>query len=81
LGAEEGSVLIAIDNPHDLQRVGEIKSLFPGQKLKFCVALKQDILDYIKLFMGMDPFNFADAIIKIFSGNLDLMQVRKVCIK
>lgn len=50
LGAEEGQVLIAIDNPHDLQRIGEIKSLFPGQKLNFCVALKQDILDYITLF-------------------------------
>ena len=50
LGSEEGKVLIVIDNPHDLQRVGEIKSLFPGQKLKFCVALKQDILDYITLF-------------------------------
>ena len=50
LGSEEDSILIAIDNPHDLQRVSEIKSLFPGQKLRFCVALKQDILDYITLF-------------------------------
>jgi type II secretory ATPase GspE/PulE/Tfp pilus assembly ATPase PilB-like protein len=50
LGSEEGKVLIAIDNPHDLQRIGEITSLFPGQSLKFCVALKQDILDYITLF-------------------------------
>jgi type II secretory ATPase GspE/PulE/Tfp pilus assembly ATPase PilB-like protein len=50
LGSEEGKVLIAIDNPHDLQRIGEITSLFPGRPLNFCVALKQDILDYITLF-------------------------------
>jgi len=50
LGREDGMVLIAIDNPNDLQRVGEIKSLFPGQKIKLCVALKQDILEYIALF-------------------------------
>jgi len=50
LGSEDGQVLIAIDNPHDLQRVGEIKSLFPGKELNLCVALKQDILDYINLF-------------------------------
>jgi len=50
LGSEEDIILIAIDNPHDLLRVGEIKSLFPGRKLRFCVALKQDILDFITLF-------------------------------
>jgi type II secretory ATPase GspE/PulE/Tfp pilus assembly ATPase PilB-like protein len=50
LGSEEGKVRIVIDNPHDLLRVGEIKSLFPDKNLKFCVALKQDILDYITLF-------------------------------
>jgi len=50
LGSEEDIILIAIDNPHDLLRVSEIKSLFPGRKLRFCVALKQDILDYITLF-------------------------------
>ncbi len=42
--------VIAIDNPHDLQRIGEIKALFAGKKIKFCIALKQDILDIIKLF-------------------------------
>jgi len=50
LGKEADRVLIAIDNPNDLQRIGEIKTLFPGRKLQFCVALKQDVLDYITLF-------------------------------
>ena len=47
---EDGKIVIAIDNPHDLQKVGEVMSLFTGQSLLFNVALKQDILDFIKLF-------------------------------
>lgn len=50
LRTEDGKIVIAIDNPNDLQRVGEIKTLFPGKPIQFVVALKQDILDYIKLF-------------------------------
>jgi type II secretory ATPase GspE/PulE/Tfp pilus assembly ATPase PilB-like protein len=50
LKKENGVTFIAIDNPHDLQRVGEIRSLFPGQSVKFCVALKKDIQDFINLF-------------------------------
>lgn len=45
-----GKIQIAIDDPHNLQKIDEIKSLFPGKMLTFCVALKDDILDYIKLF-------------------------------
>ncbi len=47
---EEGRPVIAIDDPHDLKRLDEIKALFPGKQLKFVVSLKQDILDFIKLF-------------------------------
>jgi type II secretory ATPase GspE/PulE/Tfp pilus assembly ATPase PilB-like protein len=50
LRLEDKKVVIAIDNPHDLQKVGEIKSLFPGRPVVFNVALKQDVLEYIKLF-------------------------------
>ena len=50
LRTEEGQPVIAIDDPYDLRRIDEIKSLFPGKRLKFIVALKQDILDFIKLF-------------------------------
>jgi len=50
LRVENRKIVIAIDNPHDLQRVGEIKTLFTGKIVKFNVALKQDILDFIKLF-------------------------------
>jgi type II secretory ATPase GspE/PulE/Tfp pilus assembly ATPase PilB-like protein len=54
LRIEDGKVVIAVDNPHDLQKIDEIKALFIGRGLKFCVALKQDILDLISLFTQSD---------------------------
>jgi len=50
LRLEDDEVVIAINDPHDLQKSGEIKSLFPGRKIKFNIAFKDDILEYIKLF-------------------------------
>ena len=50
LRVEDAKIVIAIDNPNDLQRIDVIKSLFPGKGLMFCVALKQDIFDFINLF-------------------------------
>lgn len=50
LRIEDGKIVIVIDNPYDLQKINEIKSLFPGKKIKFYVSLKQDILDFIILF-------------------------------
>jgi type II secretory ATPase GspE/PulE/Tfp pilus assembly ATPase PilB-like protein len=50
LRTEEDKIVIAVDNPHDLQKIDEIKSLFPGKGLKLCVALRDDILEFIGLF-------------------------------
>jgi type II secretory ATPase GspE/PulE/Tfp pilus assembly ATPase PilB-like protein len=50
LREENAKCVIAIDDPHDLQRISEVKALFPGKELKFCVALKQDILEIINFF-------------------------------
>ena len=50
LREEDADLVIAIDNPHDQQKIGEIRSLFPANKLKFCVALKRDILEMINFF-------------------------------
>ena len=47
---DDEAVIIAIDDPHDLQKSGEIKSLFPGRKIKFNISFKEDILAYIELF-------------------------------
>ncbi|MBW1988932.1 MAG: GspE/PulE family protein [Deltaproteobacteria bacterium] len=50
LREEDGQVVIAIDNPNDIQRIDLVKTLFPGRDLVFHVALKEDILAFIKLF-------------------------------
>jgi type II secretory ATPase GspE/PulE/Tfp pilus assembly ATPase PilB-like protein len=50
LAEENSSIQIAIDNPYDLQRISEIRSLYPGKNLIFRVALKEDILELIALF-------------------------------
>jgi len=50
LREEDGKIVIAVDSPNDLQKVDDIKSLFPAKALTFCVALKEDILEYIKHF-------------------------------
>jgi len=47
---EEGKLLIAVDNPNDLQKIDQIKVLFPGKPIKFCVSLEKDIISFIKLF-------------------------------
>jgi type II secretory ATPase GspE/PulE/Tfp pilus assembly ATPase PilB-like protein len=47
---ENGKIVIAVDNPHNLQKIDEIKALFPGRRLTFEVALKSDILDFIRMF-------------------------------
>jgi len=50
LKVEDDKPVIAIDNPHDLQRIDSIKALFAGKQLAFNVCLKPDILEYIGLF-------------------------------
>jgi len=47
---EDNKVVIAVDDPHDLKKIDEIKALFPGRPVTFYVSLKQDILDLIKMF-------------------------------
>jgi len=48
---EEGrKIVIAVDNPNDLQKIDMIKSLFIGKALKFVVSLPRDIQEYIHLF-------------------------------
>ena len=50
LHKEEDKVVILVDNPHDLQKIDGIRLNYPGRGLQFCVALKSDIMEYIKLF-------------------------------
>ncbi len=48
--SEGKSVVIAIDDPHDGQRIGEIKTLFGGKEIKTLVSFRDDILAYINNF-------------------------------
>ena len=50
LKTANGKIVIAIDNPGDLQRIGEIRTLFSNKPLSFKVALKQDVLAFIQRF-------------------------------
>ncbi|MEA3231110.1 MAG: GspE/PulE family protein [Thermodesulfobacteriota bacterium] len=43
-------VIIAIDDPHDLQKIDVIHTLFKGKQIGFHVALRSDILEIINLF-------------------------------
>nr|HID59590.1 GspE/PulE family protein [Desulfobacterales bacterium] len=54
LRREDDNIIIAINNPNDLQKIDMIRTLFSGKNLKFHVALKDDILKYIDLFMEGD---------------------------
>ena len=50
LRSEDGKIIIAVDNPNDLQRLDIIRSLFRGKQVSFSVALRRDIHDFINLF-------------------------------
>ncbi|MFC1812335.1 hypothetical protein ACFL03_06540 [Thermodesulfobacteriota bacterium] len=53
----KNEILLAVDNPFDLQKIQLIRSLFKGYRLKFVVALQQDILSYLGHFDQRDKFN------------------------
>ena len=50
LRVEDGKIIIAMDNPNDLQKVDMVKALFSGKSLALHVAFREDIQEYIKLF-------------------------------
>ena len=50
LRSEDDDVIIAVDNPHDLQKIGEIKSLFTGRNVKFYISFTEEIMSYIEMF-------------------------------
>ncbi|MFC1812599.1 GAF domain-containing protein [Thermodesulfobacteriota bacterium] len=43
----KNTILIAVDNPFDINKIEIIKGVYKGFPLKFVVALKEDILDYL----------------------------------
>ncbi len=59
LREKNNKIVVAIDDPHDQQRIGQIRALFPGKKFRFCVGLKQDIIEIIQFF-SQDEKQLAD---------------------
>ncbi|WP_300668097.1 GspE/PulE family protein [Desulfoluna sp.] len=50
LRTDGDKVVIVVDDPHDAQKMGQIRVLFPGRELEPFVSFREDILDYIALF-------------------------------
>ncbi|MCW7753718.1 GspE/PulE family protein [Desulfobotulus sp. H1] len=50
LGMDDKQPCIAIDNPHDLQRLSEVRALFPGHTPVFYFCFREDILRFIDRF-------------------------------
>ncbi|MBI9084344.1 MAG: GspE/PulE family protein [Desulfobacterales bacterium] len=50
LRVEDSKIIIAMDNPNDLQKVDMVQALFSGKSLAVHVAFREDIQEYIKLF-------------------------------
>ncbi len=70
----DNNIMVAIDNPQDIQKIDEIRALFPGKSLLFSVALKQDILDFIKLFTQdeKEQANIDDILSKLQDENQEI---------
>jgi len=60
LQSEGEKIIIAVDNPQDLQKIDLIKPLYPKNPLEFRVALPEDILEFIKHFTTEDTRNMGD---------------------
>ncbi|PIP44306.1 MAG: type II secretion system protein E, partial [Deltaproteobacteria bacterium CG23_combo_of_CG06-09_8_20_14_all_60_8] len=48
----DGRLLVATDNPHDMAKLDNIRSVCKGQEFHFAVALAEDINKYIDHFFG-----------------------------
>ncbi|MGQ9745529.1 MAG: ATPase, T2SS/T4P/T4SS family [Dissulfurimicrobium sp.] len=51
------AVLIAVDNPHDLTKIDEIKKTLKANNFEFAVSLKEDIHKFIDYFYGRSSNN------------------------
>jgi hypothetical protein len=49
---EDGSILVLIDNPQDIQKVDSINQLMPRQRLHFAVGLRKDIITFLTASSG-----------------------------
>ncbi len=49
---EGGTLLVALDNPHDLSKIDNIQRVLKARNFEYAVALKEDIDKFIDYFFG-----------------------------
>ncbi|MBI3091663.1 MAG: GspE/PulE family protein [Candidatus Tectomicrobia bacterium] len=52
LKRENGKIVILIDNPHDFNKVEDIRRILKGQEFTFCVSLREEILRFLEAARG-----------------------------
>ncbi|NPA95935.1 MAG: Flp pilus assembly complex ATPase component [Thermodesulfobacteria bacterium] len=55
---EGGTLLVAVDNPHDLSKIDNIQRVLKARNFEYAVALKDDIDKFIDYFFG--KYNLGD---------------------
>jgi len=54
-----GTLLVAVDNPHDIVKIDNIRRVLKANNFQFAVALKDDINKFIDYFFG--KYNFGNS--------------------
>ncbi|MEW6544373.1 MAG: GspE/PulE family protein [Nitrospirota bacterium] len=52
LKRDKNVVEVLIDDPNDLDKIQDIKRIFPGQSIRFSVGLRRDIAQYLRAATG-----------------------------
>ncbi len=52
LKRDKNAIEILIDDPSNLDKIQDIKRIFPGQSIRFAVALRRDILQFLRTATG-----------------------------
>jgi type II secretory ATPase GspE/PulE/Tfp pilus assembly ATPase PilB-like protein len=65
---DKNGVEILIDNPHDIDKVQNIRRTFVGQSIQFAVCLRRDILEFLKSMEGGDgKGSISDILVELVS--------------
>ena len=81
LRKDAGHIVIAMDNPADLQKTNEIKSIFKEDgHIKYRVALQDDIFRYIDMFTNAEKKapGIADILSRLQAENSEVVEMEPV---
>lgn len=78
LRMDNGLLIVAMAEPNDLEKVDEIKAVFSGREIRFCVGLRQDIMAMIDLFADnlREPDPIDDIIVQLAAeaGDIEIRE-------